>query len=741
VEVDKDGNIIMNGKKVSKIMLDGKEFFGGDPRIALKNLPKDIIDKIQVMDNKSREARFNKTTTGNEDFAINLTLKKEIRRGWFGKASAGYGTDNRYEAASSINYFDGATHINFIGNANNTNRGGSSGDDFNISSGRSSLGGGGSGNTESKAAGLNFSNRVGKSLKLNGSYFYNTNSVANFTRTQRQNILPDSTFFYNSTINSANNNNNHRVSLNADYTLDTLSELHVNASFNSNGAHGAMHNEAYSEGKAGEPINTSENTYTNRSRGSQISAEAFFGKRFRKKGRSFTLGINYNNNDQSSNNTNIGENVFFKVGSVYSRDSVNQLSNQQQTGNTITLSVTYIEPVIKNLSIHLRYNYNKSINKSDKITHRFNPLTNAYDIEDTLFTNAFKNTLSAHQPGVNLMYEKNKFRSSIGGGLQLLTQDNESMIEKTRLHQYYVNVMPTASMGYNFSKTGNISFFYNGRNQQPSIQQLQPVPDNSNPLYVQLGNPDLKPSFFHNVHLSMRQSAGNSYWFTGINFNSTTNQIINETSFDSVGRQVSRPVNVNGNYSVSGNINYSKSWKLSNWSLRVNLGSNGSFSRNLTYTNAVQNISKAFNWSQSVGVSFTYQQMLTLQPAFNIRMNNTRYSVPSVPDAEFISKGVTMNFFWNYPKRLIIENNLQYNYNSLTAPGFRKGITMWSMAINWLLFKKQQGAIRVAIYDILKQNAGISRSITQTYIEDRETQILQQYVLVSFVYNLRKFGK
>jgi hypothetical protein len=740
VEIDREGNILINGKKVNKIMLDGKEFFGGDPKIAIKNLPKELIDKIQVMDNKTREARFNRTSDGNEDLAINLTLKKEVRKGWFGRASAGYGTDSRYEAVTSLNYFDGATNINFIGNANNTNRAGFSGESFNISSGRSSLGGGGSGNTASKAAGLNFSSAFGKKLKLNGSYFFNTSDVTNFSRTQRQNILSDSTLFYNSRTNNASGNDNHRLSVNVDYVFDTLSELHISTSLNSNRMRAVTGNEAYSEGKIGEPINTSVNTYTNHGRGSQVATETFFSRRFKKKGRGITLGVNFNYNDQSSENTNIGENVFYKAGSVDSRDSVNQFSNQQQLGNTFSMSVTYSEPVIKNLAAHLRYTYNKNVNRADKLTNRFNPVTGEYDIADPQFTNAFKNTTASHQPGISLIYEKNKFRSSAGTGLQFLTQDNYSITGDSLLHQSYVSFMPSASIGYNYSKTGNISFFYNGRNQQPSIQQLQPVPDNSNPLYIQLGNPDLKPSFFHNIHLSIRQSAGNSYWFAGLNFNSTANQIIYATYFDDVGRQVSRPVNVNGNYSVSGNINYSKSWKRPDWSFRVNLGSNGSFNRNLNYIDSVENIAKAFNWSQSVGVSFTWQQMLTVQPAFNIRINNTRYSVSSVPDAEFVSKGLSMNFFWNHPKRLIIESGIQYNYNSLTAPGFRKGVTMWSAAVNWLLFKQQQGAIRVAIYDILKQNAGISRSITQTYIEDRETQVLQQYVLVSFVYNIRKFG-
>jgi hypothetical protein len=287
-----------------------------------------------------------------------------------------------------------------------------------------------------------------------------------------------------------------------------------------------------------------------------------------------------------------------------------------------------------------------------------------------------------------------------------------------------VNVTPSANLGYNFSKTGNATIYYNGRSQQPSIQQLQPVPDNSNPLYVQLGNPDLKPSFFHNINIQVRESKGNNYWFTGFGFNTTQNQILYQTWFDDVGKQLSQPVNVNGNFGMSGNLQYSKTWKR----------------RDNTFSNKVSVTSNAYSFSQSVGLNFTYKQQLSIMPTFNIRYNRTNYSTQTIQDAAFNTKTFSLSAFWNRPKWLILENNLQYSYNSQIAPGFNKSVTMWSAAVNCLLFKNQQGMLRLAVYDILKQNAGVYRSITQTYIEDRQTQVLQQYFLLSFIYNLRKFN-
>jgi hypothetical protein len=207
-----------------------------------------------------------------------------------------------------------------------------------------------------------------------------------------------------------------------------------------------------------------------------------------------------------------------------------------------------------------------------------------------------------------------------------------------------------------------------------------------------------------------------------------------------VGKQLSQPVNVNGNFGMSGNLQYSKTWKKREVTLRMNLGSNGYYNRNNTFSNKVSITSNAYSFSQSVGLNFTYKQQLSIMPTFNIRYNKTSYGTQSIQASAFNTKTFSVSAFWNQPKWLILENNLQYSYNSQIAPGFNKSVTMWSAAVNCLMFKNQQGMLRLAMYDILKQNAGVYRSITQTYTEDRQTQVLQQYFLLTFIYNLRKFN-
>ncbi|WP_315818674.1 TonB-dependent receptor domain-containing protein [Paraflavitalea speifideaquila] len=320
-----------------------------------------------------------------------------------------------------------------------------------------------------------------------------------------------------------------------------------------------------------------------------------------------------------------------------------------------------------------------------------------------------------------------------------MEQENESKADKSNLAQRFTNIFPSANIGYRFSKTGNLNLNYSGRSQQPTIDQLQSVPDNRNTLYLMLGNPNLKPSFYHNLNISVQQYNSKTFWNAGLGFTTATNQIVYETWFDSI--QISKPINSNGNYSLTYNTNFTRSWKKKDWSFRLMLSNGGYYSRNVSYTNKIENITKTYSFSQRIGLTYTFKELITLMPAFIIRYNDTRYSIEQSQPTENINKAITMSLYFNWPKRLILEHNFQYNYNSRTAPGFPKGVSMWHMAVNYQLFKDRQSIIRLAIYDLLKQNTSIFRTITPTYIEDTQVKVLQQYFLVSFVYNLKQFGK
>jgi hypothetical protein len=739
VEVDKEGNITVNGKAVSKITVDGKEFFGGDPLIATKNLPKDIVDKIQVSDNKSKEAIFNKTTDGTEDKAINITLKKDRNKGWFGRATAGYGSDERYEAGASINYFNRKNQMNFIGSMNNTNR-----MNFGNGGGRNNPGGGnGRGITESASAGMNFSTSSGEKLRLNGSYFYNRSQSVNNTRRKRENILPDTSFYYIAANSNTNRYSGHNLTVNGDIDLDTLTHLNFHISFNDNDGKSNADNNSFSENLGGQRINSSVTRYTAHTGNQGLGASMFLSHRFRKKGRGITFTAGYNNNQSDGLSDNIGLNTF-TTGSGVENDTLNQRGYDDNKSTGYNLSVTWTEPLVTDVNVLFTARYNQSHAVSDRQTYNINEQSEKYDLIDSALSNAFRNNNESLAPGISFNIHKKKLNASLGNSVSFLTQENYSMTRDSLFQQRFVNFFPTANFGYQFSNTRQINFNYNGRTQQPSIQQLQPVADNRNPLYIRLGNPDLQPSFMHSLSLSMNAQKPDRKIFVsgGLNYSSTMNQIVQEVYYDSVGRQVSRPVNTNGNHNSSFFMNMGKNWKAKTWMLKMNISTSLNAGRSTVFSNKILNRANSYGVSGAFGVGFELNDKFSIQPRYTGRFNDTKYSIEQKGQvASSVTHNFSLDFDVHITKRVTIETDINTNYNNRIAPGFRKSVTNWTAAINWKVLRKEQGNIRFIIYDILKQNTSVFRNISQTYIEDVEMDVLQQYFLVSFTYNLKKFRK
>ena len=387
----------------------------------------------------------------------------------------------------------------------------------------------------------------------------------------------------------------------------------------------------------------------------------------------------------------------------------------------------------------VRYSYTIGNGQSDKLMHRFNPLTGQYDLVDTTFSNLFTSRQQTHAPEWSVNYTAKKFNALIGAGVQWLEQQNSSSQLKNTLPQQYTNFFPRANIRYQFSKTGNINLTYTGRSEQPAISLLQPVPDNSDPLYIRLGNPGLKPSFFHNININLQQYATRDFWNAGIDFETIRNQVVYDTWFDTV--QVSQPVNANGNYRLSYNINYSRHWRKKNWSLRISLGNSGEYNRTVAFTNKQQTFTSNYSIAQRMGFSFSFKKLVTVASTFMIRYNETRYTTQEIQTTENVTRSLITNLTLNWPRRFILENKWQYFSNSRTAPGFPRGVTMWHVALNYQLFRNSQATLRFALYDLLRQTTSISRTITPTYIEDTQVQALRQYGLVSIIYNLNQFGK
>lgn len=735
LEVDENGGITYQGRKIAKITVDGKDFFGNDFKIASKNLPKDIIDKVQVVDLKTREALFNNIKTGREDKALNITLKKDKKRGVFGRAAAGLGTDKRYESGASLNYLDGPLQLNFIGNLNNINR-------TNLAEGDLMTGkpepnaGSGRGITETKGAGLNFGNAFGDRLTVNGSYFYNHANTVNNITTRRQNFLGDTGFLYNAINNSMNGNDWHKLNLMVNYKLDSITDIYLSA--NAKAANDVTQNKnlAASTSLDGKPINKAVNDWTSSNRNQDLNAELFLGRRFAKPGRSITLSMNYRGDRQPGQETNKGNTVFYRDDGSELQQVLDQQARVKGINSFWSLAATYTEPLTPTLNWELKYTHSQARGMNDRWTNRLNALTGLYDEIDTLYSNVFRNSQTINMPSSTIYYNAGKLNGSIGAGVQWLEQENKAELKQTYLSQRFSNIFPSARVSYPISKTGNITLNYSGRSQQPSIEQLQPVPDNKNTLYLKLGNPDLKPAFYHNLELSMERFSSRQFWTFGLGLGTVKNQIVDDTWFDSV--QVSRPVNSDGNYMVGFNSSYSYSWRRKNWTLRLSQYNNGYYNRNVSYSNKLENITKSWVINQRLAMTYTFKNLVTLMPSWTIRFVRNSYTLQPDLNARIMSHTVAGFLMVNWPKKMVWEQNWKYTYNSQTAPGFPKGVTQWNLAVNYQVMKNSRGVIRLSVYDLLRQNTAVNRVITPTYVEDSNTQVLRRYCLLTFLYHLQQ---
>jgi len=586
VKVEKDGTIKAQGEKVNRVLVDGKEFFGNDPKVATKNLPADAIDKVQVYDKQSDQAQLTGFEDGNYEKTINLKLKKDKKKGVFGKVNAGGGNQERYQGKFNINSFKGARQFSAIGMGNNTNAEGfsfmdildftgalsqmkqnaSGNTNINISSDdAATLGVGGNRNNGINTAwggGLNYNNIIGTKLDLQSNYFYNRYNPNTESHIQRQYFLPDSSYFYKQNSFADNLNNNHRLNLNMLYQLDSSSSIRVTPSF------------SYQKTK-----NKSETDYQTLSENNMLTNEGFsnnivnnegynfrndiiYRKKFYRKGRTFSLSLQTNLNQSTGDGSLNSINSFYTpAGTLIRKDTLNQRSNTEGDLRSYNARAVYTEPLWKRSLLEFSLGKSNSKSTSDKITRDYNKLNAKYDMVNKLLSNNFENTYSYTNAGIRLRTQKREYNYAAGITWQqsdlegkIISDTKDSVISKS-----FRNFLPNARFQINFTKFKTLSVNYSTSTNQPSIAQLQPVPDNSNSLNIKEGNPDLKPEYTHTVmaHLNLMSPYKNKNLFMFFNMQATQNKIVNYDTVNQLGIKRTKPVNVNGVYNLNSEISYS----------------------------------------------------------------------------------------------------------------------------------------------------------------------------------------
>jgi hypothetical protein len=744
IEVDNSGNITVNGKKVSKIMVDGREFFTNDPKIASKNLDASLIDKIQVYDDRENdpdhlieESRVNKI--------INLKFKKALKKSIFGKVYAGAGTAGRFESGGLLNMFRDTLQVSLIGVGNNLNNTGFSREELYSSGGfnRSgdnalrnvSFGGQGSGIQTVATGGFNINYDYGKKLKLNLIYFFSHTQNINSYLTNGQQFLPPDTITTKSAYSSTSASNTHNVSFFLKWQPDTLTQIRYNPLLtisNNQSASNSISNQ-YSYLIP----NISQNTNIGNSSGysTQFQQSFSYYRRLKKKGESFTLSHSLSINPGVG--SSYGNNAIISFTPTLPSDTLNRYNNRNSKNTDASLTASFRYPITKKLTADISLSGDYNVQGGDHLTYDFNPAANLYNIYiDSLSNNLNRNkwTETVH-PGITYNFTK---KISLVAGISTQWQQIDNQFNKNipDLNQNYLFFLPNVRLSM-----GNLSVNYDANITQPSLNNLQPIRYVYSPLYTFTGNPNLKPtkrnnfSAYYYVYKPESQISINFYSGATIEQNSIDRQ----QTINNVGATTTMPINRNGQYNGYSGFGFGKKFKKIH-DIVFGTQTNVSFSGNHTFfqLNQDEGFQNKYWFNATQQFSINWEDKLELDPSYTLGRDITKYTGVDYSNVSTTTQNVNTKLDAHLPQKIDIESSYTYTYNPLVTPGYQRSVNLVSMSIARQLLKKDMGQIKLSCYDIFNQNISAYRYASQNSVTDVQSQILKRYFLLTLQYKFNK---
>ncbi len=765
---NQDGKIQAQGEEVRKVLIDGKPFLGDDPNAAMKNLPAESIDKIQVFDKKSDQAEFTGFDDGNTTKTINIVTRPEFRNGTFGKAFAGYGTEDLWKAGANINSFKDKRKLTFLYNSNNVNEQNFATDDLlgvigtNASSrergrgGMSGRSGGGRYGPPSDASnflvdqrngiittysgGINYVNTWNK-LEFSGSYFYNQSETNSKSDLNRQYFTGENYgLVYTENNTGKSNNYNNRANLRVEYKFDSLNSIlfQPRVSFQKNkSATGLVGLNSTPEG----PQSNLTSAYLNDQDGFNFSAPLLYRHSFSKKGRTISLNLNPSIN-QTEGNSKL--NSLTTYTDTTGSDTLNQYSDYISDGRGLVSELTYTEPAGKNGQISVNYKNNYSYSSADKKTY-------SSDLLDSSLSNEFESRYITHSPSLTFRYTTEKWNMSAGAGYQVSNLKNEQLFPaESKIDKEFTSILPSLMFQYKFTQKKSFRIFYRSNNNAPSVSQLQNVVNNTNPLQLSTGNPLLEQDWqnFLNFRYFATNSDKNTSFFGVYNISYTQDYIgsssfiaendttINGT-FVSEGNQLTLPVNLDEYFSTRFYLNYSFPIKAIKSNLNVN--GSGSYSNTPGLINGNYNYSKLTTGGIGFGLSSNISEKIDFTLSSFTTYNNVRNTLETNSNSKYYNFNSKFRAQVMVYKGIVVQSEITYQINTGLSSGYDEGYYLWNASLGYKFPSKQQAELRLSVFDILKQNNSISRNTTDLYYEDVQTNVLDQYFMLTFTYNLKKF--
>ncbi len=761
VEVDEQGKITVNGKPVNKILVNGKPFFGNDPTIVTKNLTKEIIEKVQITDTKTKSEAFTGQKGDQNSKTINLTIKKENNKGWFGRLAAGTGTDNHYEYAALVNRFDndrrfsvllGGNNVNspgfsfgeiqkMFGSGGNTSVSVSSGGGYNFSIGGRSFGTG-EGIVKSKNSGFTFADEFGKKVDVSADYFFSGSNSTNASISNRENILSTGRYFSNSNSTSNNDYESHSFNTGIEIKVDSTFMINIKPSFTFNKNEGISTNYQETLDENRQLTNKSTSNNSLKSTINQFKNNISFSKKFGKKGA--FIGLTINNQFDKTDGESYNNSEIEIINSTTIKR--NQFSNNNSEYSSFDTRLSYRKPLIaKRLFLDFAYQYSKSNRENVKSTYDFNNNTQDHTDFNTLLSTDFsyKNTKST--PSIQLSFREKKWSLSLKGGYVSRNIESEDKLRPTLNLSRDFNALEARSwFSYRFKSRARIYSSYSVSNSIPSTSQIQPFVNENNPLNIITGNPNLKPTNNHRYSISYNKynfQAGTGF-FMHARFNSSRNKIVTNTTIDPVNLVRNTTYeNVNGNYDVNFGGSYNKKIKLDSINtLKINLGAYYSERKNVYFFNGIKNNSHTKTISPNLGFTLNLKNLIQIQPRYRVSFSKTAFDLNNIEKQNYVTHNLSINTKTLSSKRFEWQNNVRFNHNPNVADGFNKSAWFWNSSLAYSVLN-DKGTLKLKVYDLLNQNTNARRIATANYIEDRQSTVLQQYFMLSFSWKFNSLGK
>ncbi|MDI9365350.1 MAG: outer membrane beta-barrel family protein [Flavobacterium sp.] len=761
IQVNSKGEITTQGQKVEKILVDGEEFFSDDPAVVAQTLRADAVNTVQVFDKKSDQATFSGIDDGVKTKTINLQLKDDKKKGYFGKAEGG--TDFDYYKSGKIlaNAFKGKRKIagyitydntkfeslnwqerdNYGGNINTNTEFGddgsvyfyNNGDEFSNSSGL----------PNALTAGLQYSKKWNQDKQnINGNYQYNNLRVNGTTKTITQNILNgDSSFTNLQEQNFTSFKTRNRIKNVYDWTIDSTSSLKITlaAGITTGDNSGrTIGNARYVNGSF--LINETDRYSSSISNNKSLNTTLFYRKRFQKKGRtmSLTADFNFNNNNNKAYLKSVN-NYYTKLGAINSNENIDQYKPNEDNAKTIAAKASYTEPLWKNTFVEVNYKYALNTNDASRIT--YSKGTNDYNQFVDSLSNHYLYNNHAHTGGFNVRYTGKKINFSVGTGLGTVSFKQTDVFTGDKRNINFTNLLPAASFNYNFAKQTRLIIGYNGNTRNPSLQQIQPLRDNSDPLNINIGNKDLQQEFTNTFSLNFNDYKvlkGRGI-YVNANFSTVNNAISNLSKVDTLGRRVNQSINVDGNY--NGRMYFSYSMTIFK---KFNLGFdfNPSIRRSVNYVNNQKNVNDNVRLGYNINLNYNSDKWLSFYLGAGANHNRSKSSINNNIETKYWTYESYGEVEMKLPKKwyLNIDEDITV-YQKTAAFANQRDIFIVNASIKKSIDKNENWQIKASVNDIFKQNQGINRNITSNFITETSSQTIQRYFLLTLIFNFSKNGK